>query len=59
MMSYLILFALVAIIVYYGYSAFKILKNFIEKKLKERKAASKNNDLLHNASELDEQTNDE
>lgn len=57
MKSFLILFALVALICYYGYSAFKILKNFIEKKLKQKKVASKINDLLHNASDNEEQTN--
>ena len=59
MRSFLILFALVALICYYGYSAFKILKNFIEKKLKQKKVASKINDLLRNVSTHNEQTNDE
>ena len=57
MRSFLIFFALVALICYYGYSAFKILKNFIDKKLKQKKVASKINDLLHNVSDNEEQTN--
>ena len=59
MMSYLILFALIALVAYYGYSAFKIVKNFIDKKLKQRRAASNINDLLHNATKTDEQTSGE
>ena len=59
MMSYLIFFAFIALIVYYGYILFKIIKKFIDKKLKEKKVFSKINDLLHNASESHEQTNDE
>lgn len=55
MISWLIIFALIAMIVYYGYSAFKTVKNFIEKK-RAQKAASKINDALHNVADVDEQT---
>ena len=43
MMSYLIFFAFIALIVYYGYILFKIIKKFIDKKLKEKKVFSKIN----------------
>ena len=58
MMSYLILFALMAMIAYYGYSAFKTIKNFIEKK-RAQKVASKINDSVHNVADVDEQTHGE
>ena len=55
MISWLIIFALIAMIVYYAYSAFKTVKNFIEKK-RAQKVASKINDALHNVADVDEQT---
>jgi len=59
MMSYLILFALLAMIGYYGYSAFKTLKNFIVKKRSEKQASSKISDIVHNVSDSEEQFHDE
>lgn len=59
MMTYLILFALIAMIAYYGYSAFKTIKHFIDKK-RAQKVASKLNDLSHNVSDsTEEQTHGE
>ena len=58
-MNYIIVLALIAMIVYYGYSAYQIIKNFIDKKRKQKKAASKINELLHNAKNIEEQSNGE
>lgn len=59
MMSYLILFAFLAMIGYYGYSAFMIVKNFIQKKIAEKKASSNIDHIVHNVSESDEQIHGE
>ena len=58
-MKYIIILALIAMGAYYMYSAYQIIKNFIDKKRKQKKAASKINELLHNALNIDEQANGE
>lgn len=48
MMSYLIFFSLIAMIIYYGYSAFKIVKNFIDKKRSEKRLSPTDSESENN-----------
>ena len=59
MISWLIIFALIAMIVYYGYSAFKTVKNFIEKKRAQKVASKTITNVVHNVDDVDEQTHGE
>lgn len=54
-MKFIIILALVAMAIYYLYSAYQIIRDFIEKK-RAKNAASKINDTTNN---IDEQTNGE
>ena len=58
MMSYLILFALIGLIGYYVYSAYKLIKNFIDKKLSQKKA-TQNENVANGASNTNEQSHGE
>lgn len=59
MMTYILLFALIAMIVYYAYSAYKVIKTFIEKR-REAKIASQIDNVVHNVSNVtDEQLHGE
>lgn len=60
MMSYILLFALIAMIVYYTYSAYKTIKAFIEKKREAKNKSSQINNVAHNVSDAtDEQSHGE
>lgn len=51
MMSYLILFALIGMTIYYSYSAYKDIKAFIEKKRAEKNKSSQKNDIVYDISD--------
>ena len=59
MMSYLILFALIGMTVYYAYSAYKDIKAFIEKKRAQKNKPSQKNDIVYDISDVtDDQSHD-
>ena len=58
MMSYIFALALIAMTVYYVYSAYKAIKAFIIKKLSKKQNASQISEPVCNISNIEEETHD-
>lgn len=59
MLGYLVFFALIAMVIYYGYHAFKILKDYIERKRAVREEFLKTVQNDNSQLDTDEQTHAE